>query len=470
MNLFKLFSPVKKKELGLPAGIQWQYVNGLFIPYDNLDSVFIGKGFKAIPIIQSLVSKIAEKAADATEQVMRIKDKRSAAKYYASHKYAKTQKDFQNLAELRIKAFEQVDNHPFLEVMANPNPIMSGRELREASFAYCLITGNAIEYAASPGSGERAKQPVELWSIPSPCVKPVLSGNRRDPIEGYAVTYAYNKTIPKSQITHFKYFNPVGESQGYESSFWGFSPLGSSRNQISQKRYADLAQGNLFANMGPSGIISQNRSSAGDTTPQMTDTQMVAMNDQFIQSHTGVHNAGNIVISMADIKWQQIGISPADLQILEFNKDLERQIANIYGYPSQLLNPDGTLANSDSGDVRVITNCVLPLLRKFDDIRTMKLREWYGDDSLVYMSDTDVYPELEADKKELVAWMRQAAVFSQTEIRQALGYGKEVNPEEVLIPSGLMRLSDLDAPDLEMEPPEEEDKATGIGRYLDPDK
>ena len=456
MNLFKIFdSSPKKKELGLPVGVQWTYVSGLFVPYDNLDSIFINKGFKAIPIIQSLVSKIAEKAADATPQVMRIKDKRAASKYFSQVKYLKDAKGAQELAQLRVKAFEQIDNHPFLDLMDRPNPIMSGRELREASFAYCLITGNAIEYAASPGSGERAKQPVELWSIPSPCVKPVMSGNRRDPIEGFAITYAYNKTIPKSQITHFKYFNPVGETQGYENSFWGFSPLGSARNQISQKRYADLAQGNLFANMGPAGIISGNAPRGSVQATELTPEQAVAINDDFVQNHTGAHKAGSIIITPADVKWVQIGLSPVDLQILEFNKDLERQIANIYGYPSQLLNPDGTLANSDSGDVRVITSCVLPLLRKFDDVRTMMIREWYGDDSLVYMSDTDVYPELEADKKELVAWMRSAAVFSQTEIRQALGYGKEVNPEEVLIPSGLMRLSDLDAPDLEMENIEE---------------
>ena len=454
MNLFKAFAPQKKKELGLPVGVQWQYVNGIFVPYDALDSIFITKGFKAIPIIQSLVSKIAEKAADATPQVMRIKDKRAASKYFSQVKYLKDAKGAQELAQLRVKAFEQVDNHPFLALMDAPNSIMSGRELREASYAYCLITGNAIEYAASPGSGERAKQPVELWSIPSPCVKPVMSGNRRDPIEGFAITYAYNKTIPKSQITHFKYFNPVGETQGYENSFWGFSPLGSARNQISQKRYADLAQGNLFANMGPAGIISGNAPRGSVQATELTPEQAVAINDDFVQNHTGAHKAGSIIITPADVKWVQIGLSPVDLQILEFNKDLERQIANIYGYPSQLLNPDGTLANSDSGDVRVITNCVLPLLRKFDDIRTMKLREWYGDNTLVYMSDTDVYPELEADKKELVAWMRQAGVFSQSEIRQALGYGVEVNPDEVLIPSGYMRLSDLGMADLEMEDPE----------------
>lgn len=453
MNLFKAFAPVKKKELGLPVGVSWSYINGIFVPYNNLDSVFVEKAYKAIPIVQSIVSKIIEKAADATPQVMRIKNKNAAQKYFSQVKYLKTQKDAQRLAELRVKAFEQIDNHPFLEVMENPNPTMTGRELRESSFAYLLITGNAIEYASVPGAGTRASQPQQLWSIPSPCVKPVMSGNRLDPIEGYAITYSYNKTIPKNQITHFKYFNPVGETQGFEDSYWGYSPLGSARNQISQKRYADLAQGNLFANMGPSGIISGNNPTGSQPAPELTPEHAVAINDDFIQNHTGAHKAGSIIITPADVKWVQIGLSPVDLQILEFNKDLERQIANIYGYPSQLLNPDGTLANSDSGDVRVITNCVLPLLRKCDDVRTRMIRQWYGDNSLVYMSDTDVYPELEVDKIALVTWMIKAMCFSWKEIRQALGYGVEVNPDEVLIPSGYMRLSDLSIDELEMEDP-----------------
>lgn len=389
---------------------------------------------------------------------MKIKSKREAAKYFAQVKYVKTKADAQRLAQIRVKAFEQVDNHPFMDVMENPNPTMTGRELREASFAYYLITGNAIEYASVPGSGARAMNPVELWSIPSPCVKPVMSGDRRNPIAGYAVTYAYNKTIPREQIAHFKRFNPVSENQGYENSFWGYSPLGSSRTNISQKRYADTAQGSLFANMGPAGIISGNAIRQGDVTPELTKEQASAIQDRFIQEHMGAKNAGSVVITPADVKWQQIGLSPVDMGILDFNKDLERQICNAYGYPSQLLLPDGTLANSDAGDTRVVTNCVLPLLRTFDDIRTHKLREWYGDESLIYMSDTDVYPELETNKEELVRWMRSAMVFEDEEIREALGYGKEFDPSKVLVPSSMVRLSDLDSGELEMEDVEDEEE------------
>jgi HK97 family phage portal protein len=440
MDIFKAF---RKKELGMPKGLQWQFVNGLFIPYDANDSLYVNRVFKAISIAQSLITKIAERAADATPQVMRIKDKREAEKYLTMRKYLNSKDKAQELARIKLKAFEQVDNHPFLEVMENPNPLMTGRELRAEEYGYLLATGNSIEYAAVPGSGARATQPRQLWNIPSPCVKPVMSGDRLKPISGYAVTYNYQNEIPISQITHVKYFNLIGENENYENSFWGLSPFRSFTNQASQKRYADVAQGSLFANMGPSGIISGNRVGQGDRTPELTEVQAGDMLDKFVQNHTGVYNGGGIVVTPSDVKWQQIGLSPVDLQILEFNKDLERQIANILGYPSQLLNPDGTLANSDSGDVRVVTNCILPLLRKTDDIRTRKIREWYGDNSLVYLSDTDVYPELEADKKELVGWMRSAGVFTQEEIRTALGYESEYDPSKVLVPSNLVSLSDV---------------------------
>ncbi len=92
-----------------------------------------------------------------------------------------------------------------------------------------------------------------------------------------------------------------------------------------------------------------------------------------------------------------------------------------------------------------------------DDVWTKMAREWYGDNTLVVMSDTDVYPELEADKKELVHWMRQAMVFSQDEIREALGYGTLVDESKVLVPTNYMPLSDMRSGDLETEMYVEED-------------
>jgi hypothetical protein len=86
-----------------------------------------------------------------------------------------------------------------------------------------------------------------------------------------------------------------------------------------------------------------------------------------------------------------------------------------------------------------------------DDVWTKMVRQWYGDNTLVVMSDTDVYPELEGDKKELVHWMRQAMVFSQDEIREALGYGTIVDETQVLVPTNYMPLADMRSGDLDVD-------------------
>jgi len=445
MNIFPSF---KKKEAGLPTGLMWTNIAGIWMPYDNKDSVYVDNAYKAIPIVQSIVSKIAEKAADAPAQLMTVKDERKAKEYYLKAKYAVTQEKKLELNSIKLKAFEQLDKHPYLDLLDNPNPMQSGRQLREEEYGYLLITGNAIEYAAMPGMGSRATQPIELWSIPSPCVKPVMSGDRRNPISGYEVTYSYGNEIPLDQITHFRYFNPISYNHGYEESYWGLSPLRSNLSNISQKKYADIAQGSLFANMSPAGLISGNSGNAGSVRGELTQEQAIGINQAFRQNHMGAHNAGDIIVTPADIKWTQIGLSPVDMGILSFNEQLDRQIANAYGFPISLLNADGVQANSSEGNIRLITNCVLPLLRKFDDIRTQKIRKWYNDDSLVYLSDTDIYPELEVDKGKQVEWMRKSQVLTDQEIREALGYETEFDPSQVQVSSSTIYLSDLRLGDL----------------------
>jgi hypothetical protein len=47
--------------------------------------------------------------------------------------------------------------------------------------------------------------------------------------------------------------------------------------------------------------------------------------------------------------------------------------------------------------------------------------------------------------------MRQAMVFSQDEIREALGYGTMVDETQVLVPTNYMPLSDMRSGDLNIE-------------------
>lgn len=438
MDLFKaLFSPPRRKELGLPKQMPWHYSQGLWVPYNDKNSTYIDRAYKAIPIIQSIVSKIIDKASDAPGQVVRIKNERTAKGYFAQIKGAKSGESIFKSKMLKVKAFEQLDSHPFIDVMEHPNPLSTGKELRESSMGYLLITGNSFEYMASPESGARAGQPKQLWSIPSPCVKRNI-GNRQQPIDGYHISYM-NETIDPYRMMDVRYWNPIYQENQFIETYNGLSPLRSSTNLVSQKKYADIAQGTLFANMAPAGIISGN---ANDKT-EFTQEQGTDINDHFRNNHMGVHNAGDIMVTPADVKWVNIGLSPVDLQMLDFNKDLERQIANIYSWPINLLDKGGVVSNSEVSARQIITDCVMPLLRRFDDARTKKLREWYKDDRLVYISDLQYYSELSEDREKQAKWLKMSDWLTYEERRIVMDYEAEFDPNKVFVPSNYVRYSDL---------------------------
>ncbi len=436
----KLFGSTEKKGFSYSPGMTWTFIGGIWSPVEQNDSLYIDKAFKAIPIIQGMVSEIIDKASDAPPQIMRIKNEKAASQYFQASKNITSPNGKVMMKALRTKAFEQLYDHPILDVFENPNPTMTGKELREASMGYLLILGNAIEYNMSPDSGARRGVPRQIWSIPTPCVRPVFSDNFRDPLKGYIISYMGETAIEKSKITHIKYFNPVSSSTAIQDTYWGLSPLRSAHKIISQKLDADIAQGTLFKNMSPAGMIVGN---SQEGYGELDEQEALNINSHFRKSHMGVYNAGDILVTPANVRWEEIGLSPIDLQLIEWNKDIERQIARLYKYPDEMLESGGVVANSEVGVLKFIRNAVYPVISRFDKVRTKKLSEWYPDDKLVYLSDLEYYPELQPDKKELVAWMRNAGVFTQKEIRTALDYEDNYDENDTLVPVNFMPLSQM---------------------------
>jgi HK97 family phage portal protein len=436
----KLFGSNEKKGFSYSPGMTWTFIGGIWSPVEQNDALYIDKAFKAIPIIQGMVSEIIDKASDAPPQIMKIKDEKAASQYFYAQKNATSPTGKVMMRALRTKAFEQLYDHPILEVFENPNPTMTGKELREASMGYLLILGNAIEYNLSPDGGARKGIPREIWSIPTPCVRPVFSENFRDPLKGYVISYMGEKAIEKEKITHIKYFNPVSSSTAIQDTYWGLSPLRSAHKIISQKLDADVAQGTLFKNMSPAGMIVGN---SQEGYGELDEQEALNINSHFRKSHMGVYNAGDILVTPANVRWEEIGLSPVDLQLIEWNKDIERQIARLYKYPDEMLESGGVVANSEVGVLKFIRNAVYPVISRFDKVRTKKLGEWYPNERLVYLSDLEYYPELQPDKKELVAWMRNAGVFTQKEIRTALDYEENYDENDTLVPVNFMPLSQM---------------------------
>ena len=75
----KLFG--KTKALGLPKGSTWNFYNGVWMPYEQNNSLYIDKAYKATTIVQAIVSQIIQKASEAPSQIYRVKNEKAFRGY-----------------------------------------------------------------------------------------------------------------------------------------------------------------------------------------------------------------------------------------------------------------------------------------------------------------------------------------------------------------------------------------------------
>lgn len=438
---FRGVANIQKKSLGLPFP-SWSYINGQWVEAVDQGESYINQGYKSIPYIYSIVSQIIDKASDAPLQIMRVVDAEKAKGYKLLTKGAQTPGSIMKARVLKAQAYEVVKGHPFLDVIRNPNPLDTEKTLKENLLGYLQLTGNGYLYGASPGVGKNKFQPQELWVIPSPCVQ-VVSGTRRDPVKGYQISYYTEDMIERHKIMHVKLFNPVTDATD-TNWMYGMSPLRSACRLISQIEAADTATGTLFSNMGPSGILT------GDKDSNLEEEQAVAIKDKFRQQHMGVHNAGDIIVTPAKVTWQQIGVSPVDLKIIEAEDNFLQKLCAIYKYPKELITGSENVASQGVADKQLITKAVMPLLRRFDDAVTQYIQQAYEDDTIEAVSDLQFFPELQVDKKDLSEWLARSWWLTPNEKRAAMDYEELAdgsNGNDILIPSGLSTLDEVTGSD-----------------------
>lgn len=436
----------RKKSLGLPFP-SWQIVGGMFVQMNDDGKNYIDRAFKVNSYVRSISGHIAEKASDAPGTVHRIKDSKKAQAYQALTKGQWTDEVFKKAMILKSQAFEEIEGHEFANLInGKPNTYQTGKQLRRELHGYKIVTGNSYMYASVTGTQfSGGFKPVQLWNIPSPCVS-IVSGSRTNPVAGYQVSYYGEEPINPKQIAHFKELNLVSDIVG-EQWLYGLSRLSSGRSTTGGFEEAQMAQGTLFKNMGPLGIVSGSGENSG-----LTEEQAIAIQDKFIQRHTGMVNGGKLVVTPSDVKFTAIGISPVDLNIIAAKGDyLQELCALLYNYPKERITGSQNTASQGLADKQVITSCVLPLLRDFDDTMTFYIREAYGDDSLVYMSDTQYYPELQQNMKELADWLGAAWWIKVNEKRRAMDYDEEPGLNVMLVPGGLTKIEDIISPDQDVD-------------------
>lgn len=309
-----------------------------------------------------------------------------------------------------------LSDHALLNLLKRPNPVMAQSEFVEAVAGYFLIAGNSFVEAVAGESGAR-----ELWPLRPDRVK-VIAGATGLP-QGYIFSiggaerrWEADPLTGRSAILHLKSFNPLDD-------WYGMSPIEAAAYAIDQRNESDKWNMALLQNGArPSGALVYEPK--GAAAANLSDDQFARLKDEIAQQYSGARNAGRPMLLDGGLSWQEMSLSPKDMDFLESRNAASRDVALAFGVPPQLLGipGDNTYSNYQEARLALWEDTVVPLLRHLRDEFNGWLVPMFGDD-LALEIDLDEVPALVARREKIWRRLQSADFLTVNEKREAAGFG-----------------------------------------------
>jgi len=305
-----------------------------------------------------------------------------------------------------FKGSDRLEAHALEALLSRPNPRLKGENFLYNLVGYHLIAGNAYAFAAGP----EGRAPKELWLL-RPDTMSVVEGSDGLPA-GYEQQVAGKKQrYDAESIFHWKSFNPL-------SDWYGMAPLEAAAMAVDAHNESSRWNLALIQNGGtPSGVLYQE-----DAENPLTEAQYRALKDQVEHQYTGALNAGRPLLLEGGLKWQDMGLSPKDMDWTAAKNMNAREIAQAFGVPPQMLGiPDAqTYSNYTEARQSLWEDTIIPMTRDIAAELTGWLGPMFGE-GLSLKPDLDDVPALEAKRAAKFERIGNAGFLSDDEKRKMLG-------------------------------------------------
>jgi HK97 family phage portal protein len=329
------------------------------------------------------------------------------------------------------KAGDEIEEHPLLDLIGSPNPMASGQALFEAVYAYLLLSGNSyLEHV-----GPETKPPREIWTMRPDRTK-VIPGPWGIP-EGYQyeangklVNWKVDQLTGAGPILHLKEFNPLDD-------WYGMSRMEAAAFAVDRHNSASVHNKALLDNGArPSGALIFEPVKTGPETFAYPPEGVIAEAKTRLESgNTGPVNAGRPLVLGGSIKWEEMGITPKDMDFGAGKEDAARDICAAFGVPHILLVPgSSTYNNVREAKLELWEDSILPLMDKVLDGLNSWLCPRFGDGlRLAYDLDeiSALEPRRESKRKSAVE-LFEKGITDHEEARESLQY--DPKPEMVRDP------------------------------------
>lgn len=312
---------------------------------------------------------------------------------------------------------EEVNEHPYLELLKNVNPMMNGFELAELTSLYLDIIGNCYWYLRSNNAG----LPGEIWVLQGQHVKVVP-----DP-ENLVAGYIYQ---PKQSIIKLEYNEVVQyKYPSLDNLYYGMSPMQSAAYSIDSDRYQKKFEIDLFKNGALPGTVLE-------TDKKIQPDAYKRLLTYWKQFKKG--GKGQTAILENGLKASKIGLSPQELSHIEGRKLTRQEILCIYGVPLQMLG-FGELVNratSESLDYAFNKSTIQPKLIRMQEKQNERIIPKY-DVSLFMQYDNPIPKDKDFEVKARETNLKWG-VTTINEERQKMGLDRTDWGDRPFMPMNLM--------------------------------
>ena len=395
------------------------YAPGLPFLIGNDKTAFVNDGYRKNANVYAVINTITRSASAVPWNVFEVKDEKAHTWYKNRPGQMRVKQPVQT-ANLRKKSMDLASESDLAGVLERPNPHQGWAEFIENFLGFKLLTGDSYAHGV-----EVNKAFGELWVMPAHLVEIISGGGPESIIRGYKITdYTYDIELEEDTVLHSKYWNPDYSSVG--SHLYGMSPIQAARGIVTQSNDTYTANSRALQNLGAEGMLS-----TADET-DLTDQQISQLQKDLKALGSGPENFKKLLVSTAKWRWVRFGISPVDLNIIESMKMSLRDLCNVYGISSELLNDPDNKTNSNKKESRraLYYERVLPELDTLrDELNRWLVPAFSERDGKQYYIDYDVsaIPALAEELKDTVEALQNAPI-TINEFREAIGYGKGDDP------------------------------------------
>ncbi len=303
----------------------------------------------------------------------------------------------------------ELDEHPLLRLLENPNPHESGADLFESWYGHLQVAGNSyMELVELDGT------PRELYALRPDRMK-VVPGHSGWPeayeysVDGRSVAFAYDPARGEAPILHMRLFHPTDDH-------YGMSPIEAAAFAVDIHNAAGTWNKALLDNAArPSGALVY-RGAEGHAN--LSEDQFDRLKRELAENYQGAINAGRPLLLEGGLEWMAMALTPKDMDFTEAKRAAAREIALAFGVPPMLLGipGDNTFSNYQEANRSFWRQTVLPLVSRTGRALTRWLGSRYGD-GLRLGFDADQIEALSAEREALWARVTKAGFLSDDEKR-----------------------------------------------------